>query len=118
MRCAAECRFDPQPTHQTQAIGPSLFFRPHGSKAAQVCSGQDAEKEGDYVIAGLGFARMAWELAKHRYPLRFNLSPDAPGCREFAAATPGAATWEFYRITDNAWSIWLDGHQPITRIVL
>lgn len=54
------------------------------------------------MIGGGGFSMMAWELAKHRYPLRFTLSPDVPGCREFAAGTPGAATWKFYRILDEA----------------
>lgn len=72
------------------------------------------------MIAGIGFVRMAWELAQSRtHELRsagFKYPRDRNATDRFAD-NPGPSA-EFYRITDNAWSIWLDGHQPITRIEL
>lgn len=65
------------------------------------------------MIAGLGFARMAWELAQRR---THGGLPEP--MRRDSCGGPDMPSAEFYRITDAAWSIWLDGHQPITRIEL
>lgn len=69
------------------------------------------------MIAGLGFARMALVLAlKRQYGYDDFIPRGLPTPR--GEHSYESASAEYYRITDNAWSIWLDGHRPITRIVL
>lgn len=52
------------------------------------------------MIAGAGFAKMAWDLAQHRTHLSTNLRPRS---RERASYYIEGPSKEFYRILDQAW---------------
>jgi hypothetical protein len=64
------------------------------------------------VIAGCGFARMAWKLAHHRtdYPLQRVLLD-----RLCARIVPQGPSAEYYRIIDAATVAWnsLEGSRPM-----
>lgn len=53
------------------------------------------------MIAGYGFARMAWELAKNRT----GSYPDKPS-KQWAARDIRGASHEYYRILHSAWASW------------
>jgi hypothetical protein len=60
------------------------------------------------VIAGIGFAMMAWELAKHRYPLGklIDVGPASRRVCDYAEPWDLLTSREYYRILDDAQDSW------------
>jgi hypothetical protein len=58
------------------------------------------------MIAGIGFARMAWELAKSRTYDYYGNDQIKPATRSWANVFTNSPTAEYYRIIDRAWSEW------------
>lgn len=76
------------------------------------------------MIAGLGFCHLAWveawQRTEHVQPIRFKQPLDFVKAQRHHLTDQQwqPASYAYYEILDSAWSQWLDGHQPVTRIVL